>query len=130
MLLPSLFISIFALIPFFWLMIPDSPQLIGKAVHRVETKKKVVALTFDDGPDQRYTGKILDILKKYNVKAVFFCIGKKIVNNEQLIKRIIVFPTSMFYPSVVSEYVAVTTGKGIIEGHWLFLRMASPARHF
>ncbi|MCL4439571.1 MAG: polysaccharide deacetylase family protein, partial [Firmicutes bacterium] len=31
--------------------------------------KKQVALTFDDGPDPKYTREILDILKKYNVKA-------------------------------------------------------------
>ena len=33
---------------------------------------KKVALTFDDGPDPRYTPQILDVLKKYNAKATFF----------------------------------------------------------
>ncbi len=35
-----------------------------------------IALTFDDGPHPRYTPKILDILKKYDVKATFFVIGE------------------------------------------------------
>lgn len=38
--------------------------------------KKVLALTFDDGPHPIYTTEILDILKEYNVKATFFILGK------------------------------------------------------
>jgi len=36
-----------------------------------------VALSFDDGPDPEWTPKILDILKKYNVKGAFFMIGEE-----------------------------------------------------
>jgi len=36
-----------------------------------------VALTFDDGPNQDYTEKVLDILKKENVKATFFVVGER-----------------------------------------------------
>ncbi len=38
--------------------------------------KKVLALTFDDGPHPIYTQEILDLLKEYNVKATFFILGK------------------------------------------------------
>lgn len=38
-----------------------------------DTVKKKVALTFDDGPDPDYTEKLLDGLKKRDVKATFFC---------------------------------------------------------
>lgn len=34
---------------------------------------KMVALTFDDGPDKKYTDKVLDILKEHKVKGTFFC---------------------------------------------------------
>lgn len=44
---------------------------------------RIIYLTFDDGPGQ-YTGKLLDILKKYNVKATFFVTGK---GSDSLIKR-------------------------------------------
>jgi peptidoglycan/xylan/chitin deacetylase (PgdA/CDA1 family) len=37
----------------------------------------MVAITFDDGPDPRYTPQILDILERYRVKACFFMIGSK-----------------------------------------------------
>lgn len=47
---------------------------------------KEVALTFDDGPAE-YTEAVLDILKRENVKATFFVIGKNISNREILLKR-------------------------------------------
>lgn len=53
------------------------------------TDEKVVALTFDDGPDVVQTPKVLDVLKKYQVPACFFCIGSKINSNEDLLRRII-----------------------------------------
>jgi peptidoglycan/xylan/chitin deacetylase (PgdA/CDA1 family) len=35
----------------------------------------VVALTFDDGPNPPYTGRVLDVLERYGVPATFFCVG-------------------------------------------------------
>ena len=49
---------------------------------------KTVVLSFDDGPDKRYTPAILDILKKENVHAVFFMLGLNIENNLRLVKRV------------------------------------------
>lgn len=51
------------------------------------TDEKLIALTFDDGPDEDFTPKILDILKKYNVKATFYVIGEKVQYNKKIIKR-------------------------------------------
>jgi cellulose synthase/poly-beta-1,6-N-acetylglucosamine synthase-like glycosyltransferase/peptidoglycan/xylan/chitin deacetylase (PgdA/CDA1 family)/spore germination protein YaaH len=47
-----------------------------------------VAITFDDGPDPKWTPKILDILKKKNVKATFFLIGAEAAENIGLMQRI------------------------------------------
>jgi len=47
-----------------------------------------VALSFDDGPVEN-TLKILDILDKHDVKAAFFCIGKKIEQHPEIFKEII-----------------------------------------
>jgi len=49
---------------------------------------KKVYLTFDDGPSI-YTGKILDILADYHVKATFFVIGKTDSKSKELYKRIV-----------------------------------------
>lgn len=38
--------------------------------------EKYLALTFDDGPHPKETDEVLDILKKYNIKATFFIAGK------------------------------------------------------
>ena len=49
--------------------------------------QKKVALTFDDGPDPRWTPLILDELKKENVHATFFMIGLQAQKNRGLVKR-------------------------------------------
>ncbi|OBR65765.1 hypothetical protein A7K91_14055 [Paenibacillus oryzae] len=48
-----------------------------------------MALTFDDGPDTRYTTAILDILKEKNVKATFFVVGTQVKKYPDVLKRIV-----------------------------------------
>lgn len=50
--------------------------------------KKVMALTFDDGPNEE-TEKLLDILKEQNAKATFFLVGSLIPGREDIVKRIV-----------------------------------------
>jgi len=47
-----------------------------------------VALTFDDGPVPGMTDQILSILQAHHIKAAFFCIGNRVVNNPELLKKI------------------------------------------
>ncbi|MEJ7644383.1 MAG: polysaccharide deacetylase family protein [Chryseolinea sp.] len=47
-----------------------------------------IALTFDDGPVPGSTESILQILKTYNTSAAFFCIGKKVEENQSLVRHI------------------------------------------
>ena len=54
-----------------------------------DTKKKIIYLTFDDGPHPVATPFVLDELKKYNAMATFFCIGKNVVSYPFIYKRII-----------------------------------------
>lgn len=53
----------------------------------LQTEKKI-ALTFDDGPNEM-TILILDVLKRYNAKATFFCIGKNIEIHPDILKKTI-----------------------------------------
>lgn len=53
----------------------------------LETEKKI-ALTFDDGPSI-YTLEVLELLKKYNAKATFFCIGKNIKTHPEILQKVI-----------------------------------------
>lgn len=59
----------------------------GDVVWEVPASKKVVALTFDDGPDPVYTPKVLDILKKNHAKATFFLIGKHMEEYPEIVTR-------------------------------------------
>lgn len=49
----------------------------GDIVWDVKTDKKLIALTFDDGPHPKYTQDILNILDKYQAKATFFVVGQR-----------------------------------------------------
>nr|MBP7473089.1 glycosyltransferase [Prevotella sp.] len=53
-----------------------------------EAGDKELLITFDDGPDNRWTPKILDILKHYHVHAAFFLVGLQAEQNVPLVKRI------------------------------------------
>jgi peptidoglycan/xylan/chitin deacetylase (PgdA/CDA1 family) len=59
-----------------------------KALCRKKTDSKVVALTFDDGPDPANTPPVLDVLRQYGVQATFFCIGKRAEEQPDMIRRI------------------------------------------
>lgn len=48
-----------------------------------------LALTFDDGPDGRYTDEILDVLGEYGVKATFFVIGKNCESSPDVLRRVV-----------------------------------------
>src|SRR5690606_35805009 len=47
------------------------------------------AITFDDGPHPEFTPKVLNLLKKYDAKATFFCIGKHIELYPDIFKSIV-----------------------------------------
>ncbi len=68
--------------------IPTSP-VFGKVYYKGIYIEKVVALTFDDGPNEPYTSEILDILDSHKVKATFFVIGKNVELYPETAKRMI-----------------------------------------
>ena len=51
-------------------------------------EKKVAYLTFDDGPDEVNTPAILDILRKENIKATFYVVGRSVLAHPDVAKRI------------------------------------------
>ncbi len=63
-------------------------DLLKIATEAKGTDKKICYLTFDDGPTEEVTPAILDVLKKYDVKATFFMLGTMIENNMELAKRV------------------------------------------
>ena len=67
-----------------------SLNFFGKSVCKIKNpQKNVIFLTFDDGPNQNVTPKVLKLLKKYNQKATFFCIADNAKKYPEIIKNIV-----------------------------------------
>jgi len=64
-------------------------QVFGRVYSQFPQKDKVIALTFDDGPNGSYTQRILDILDREKVRATFFVIGRNVEYYPALTKRIV-----------------------------------------
>ncbi|WP_026671882.1 polysaccharide deacetylase family protein [Alkalihalobacterium bogoriense] len=62
---------------------PDTVVLRG------DTTQLQVALTFDDGPDPRFTPQVLDILNQYNVPATFFVMGARAEVYPDIVRRMV-----------------------------------------
>lgn len=63
-------------------------RIFGYRVFRKGTGRDEFALTFDDGPDPRFTPLLLDLLKRYDAKATFFVVGSNAERYPELIQRI------------------------------------------
>lgn len=74
------------------LMLSVPTQFQGKTFEEVtlSSKEKVIALTFDDGPWPKSTLEVLEILKKNNIKATFFMVGKNVKNFPHLARQVAV----------------------------------------
>lgn len=61
----------------------------GQNIVGLNTARRIVAFTFDDGPHPPYTEQLLDVLAKHDVKATFFMIGNRIEKYPETVHRII-----------------------------------------
>ncbi|HEX6967992.1 MAG TPA: bifunctional polysaccharide deacetylase/glycosyltransferase family 2 protein [Micromonosporaceae bacterium] len=50
---------------------------------------RTIALTFDDGPDPRWTPQILDVLRRHDARATFFLVGARVNEHPELVRRIL-----------------------------------------
>ncbi len=64
-------------------------KLFRSFVWRIPTKDLVLFLTFDDGPIPEVTPAVLTLLKKYNAKATFFCIGENVKKHPEVFQQVI-----------------------------------------
>jgi peptidoglycan/xylan/chitin deacetylase (PgdA/CDA1 family) len=64
-------------------------QLFGYFPDSIKTDKKVIALSFDDGPNPPYTNELLEILKRHGVRASFFMPAKNIEKFPELVGKIL-----------------------------------------
>jgi len=64
-----------------WLPVPSFPPLD-------ENNRRILYLTFDDGPDPKVTPQVLKLLDEYNAKATFFCLGRNVSLNYRIFLEI------------------------------------------
>ncbi|MBV9271403.1 MAG: polysaccharide deacetylase family protein [Candidatus Eremiobacteraeota bacterium] len=62
-------------------------SLFGPAITHGPSNEKVVALTYDDGPNPPYTSKILDVLAEEHVHATFFLVGRAVAAFPEVVQR-------------------------------------------
>jgi len=82
-------VLVFAIAFSAWGYFVPTSSVFGKVYSKESTTQKVVALTFDDGPNEPYTSQILDILKENDIKATFFVIGKNVELYPEVARRIL-----------------------------------------
>jgi peptidoglycan-N-acetylglucosamine deacetylase len=70
-----------------------TPRLLkatfSSCIWHIKNSANSVYLTFDDGPHPIITPFVLDILKQFNAKATFFCIGKNVADHPEVYQRVI-----------------------------------------
>lgn len=60
----------------YWLFMSTYSQVFGRYLWHLKTDEKIVALTFDDGPNEPYTSDLVNYFNDKGVKATFFQVGK------------------------------------------------------
>ncbi|HLR69908.1 MAG TPA: polysaccharide deacetylase family protein [Pseudogracilibacillus sp.] len=68
--------------------IPKKKKKKPEQTKKKETNKKLVALTFDDGPDDEVTPKILETLDSYNIPGTFFMLARSVEKHPELAKEV------------------------------------------
>ncbi|GMA50921.1 polysaccharide deacetylase familiy protein [Alicyclobacillus contaminans] len=77
-----------------YLIYAPIPEILFKLLHirtlyKGPNTTRAIALTFDDGPDPRYTPKVLQILREHGAKATFFLVGRRAAEHPDLVRAIL-----------------------------------------
>lgn len=105
-------------------------QLFGRTLTHGPANERIVALTYDDGPNPPYTTSILDVLEKEHVPATFFLVGRAVAAYPELVRRevrdgdvignhswdhghLIVYPPSQVVQSIQRTDAAIYKAAGV-----------------
>jgi peptidoglycan-N-acetylglucosamine deacetylase len=85
----ALTLAMLALVAFWLYETAESPanQIFGKTVVSGPANQKIVALTYDDGPNPPYTTSILSVLEEEHVHATFFVVGRAVSAYPSVVRR-------------------------------------------
>jgi len=73
----------------YWLFMSPSSQVFGRYPYRGDGRDRVVALTFDDGPNEPYTSQIADHLAGKGIRATFFQVGACVERHPETTARLL-----------------------------------------
>jgi peptidoglycan-N-acetylglucosamine deacetylase len=73
----------------YWFCMSPYSQALGPFPYRGQAGGKVVALTFDDGPNEPYTSQIADILAERQIRATFFQVGRAVLRYPDVSRRLL-----------------------------------------
>ena len=88
MLYSLIIIAIIIITAYYIFMWPKS-NAFGYYPYGIKTDKKIIALSFDDGPSSPYTSDMIAVLAKHKVPATFFLVGKNVEKNPELARSIL-----------------------------------------
>ncbi len=85
----ALFLAVAVVVVFGFYEVAESPgnQLFGKTLVSGPKGERVVALTYDDGPNPPYTNQILEVLRLEHVHATFFVVGRAVQAYPAVVRR-------------------------------------------
>ncbi len=72
----------------YWVLMSPYSQAFGNYPYRGDASERVVALTFDDGPNEPYTSQIVEYLNSRNIRATFFQVGHCVERSPETTARI------------------------------------------
>ena len=98
--------------------------------HQGAGREHQVSLTFDDGPDPRWTPKVLDILKAANVKAAFFLVGVNAERYPGVVRRIVAEGLTLDLAKRTTVFDGRTIELTFVEFELLRSLAAKPGRVF
>ncbi|MBP1930107.1 polysaccharide deacetylase family protein [Ammoniphilus resinae] len=87
----------------------------GEIVWEVPTNQKVICLTFDDGPDPKYTPEILKLLGKYQAKGTFFVTGNKVEQHPEIVLQQVLEGHEIANHSYSHRYISKMSSKELEE---------------
>jgi peptidoglycan-N-acetylglucosamine deacetylase len=73
----------------YWLGMSSYSQAFGYFPYRGKTREKIVALTFDDGPNEPHTSRLAGLLRDRAVRASFFQVGRAVLRYPEVTRRLV-----------------------------------------
>lgn len=87
----------------------------GPVLTHVNTKDKVIALTFDDGPYPPYTQELLSVLKEKQIPATFFLVGENAAKHPELVKQLKIQGHEIALHANIHQDLLKLNGKQLLE---------------